>query len=225
MDDNNYIYRYGSSNRYYKNQRQRNNPNSNQKQKYIAEAGKKHNNNINKQLLNYIHDLLPTIKLLIEQATNSQKYTIKHMEKLSKIEEQKGKALFNISKLLINSFKKYKLEKTITEISSLLLKKNEINNTVINRSKGLTDRDTAHEDSNNMASNNTSIETEKNSELIADSTLKKKNVLKEISMLRSSGKSFVCIARLLEKKNIPTFSGKGKWHGSTVANLIKKTQL
>jgi len=48
------------------------------------------------------------------------------------------------------------------------------------------------------------------------------NAMKVIKAQRKKGLSFEKIARYLESRKIPTFSGKGKWRGQTVHKLYKK---
>jgi hypothetical protein len=50
----------------------------------------------------------------------------------------------------------------------------------------------------------------------------RKEVINLIMALRKEGNSFKQVAVCLEEQNIPTFSGKGRWHAPTVANLLKK---
>lgn len=49
----------------------------------------------------------------------------------------------------------------------------------------------------------------------------KQKIMMAIKRLRKNGKSYGEITKYLESKNIPTFSGKGKWHAQTIANLLK----
>ena len=46
-------------------------------------------------------------------------------------------------------------------------------------------------------------------------------VLQTIKRLRKSGKSYGEITKHLDSKGIATFSGKGKWHAQTIANILK----
>ncbi len=49
----------------------------------------------------------------------------------------------------------------------------------------------------------------------------RKKAMQTIKRLRSNGMSYGQITKHLDSKKIPTFSGKGKWHPQTVANLLK----
>lgn len=49
----------------------------------------------------------------------------------------------------------------------------------------------------------------------------KKKTVQLIKRLRKNGKSYGEITKHLVNKGIPTFSGKGKWHAQTVANILK----
>jgi hypothetical protein len=46
-------------------------------------------------------------------------------------------------------------------------------------------------------------------------------VLQTIKRLRKSGKSYGEITKHLDSNKIATFSGKGKWHAQTIANILK----
>jgi len=47
----------------------------------------------------------------------------------------------------------------------------------------------------------------------------KKKVLKIIAEMRSNGKTFEQITSYLIEKNIPTLSGRGKWHAQTIHRI------
>lgn len=49
----------------------------------------------------------------------------------------------------------------------------------------------------------------------------RKKVMQTIKRLRNNGKSYGEITKYLDSKGIATFSGKGKWHAQTIANLLK----
>ncbi len=49
-------------------------------------------------------------------------------------------------------------------------------------------------------------------------------IVLQIQELRQEGMTYNEIALHLTKKEIPTFSGKGKWHAQTVGNLLKSTK-
>lgn len=51
--------------------------------------------------------------------------------------------------------------------------------------------------------------------------ISKKKTVQLIKRLRKNGKSYGEITKHLVNKGIPTFSGKGKWHAQTVANILK----
>lgn len=50
----------------------------------------------------------------------------------------------------------------------------------------------------------------------------RKRVVQIIKEMRAQGITYDQIARHLEKENVPTFSGKGRWHGQTVNKLCKQ---
>lgn len=49
----------------------------------------------------------------------------------------------------------------------------------------------------------------------------RKKVLQVIEKMRSKGETFDNIALFLEKENLQTFSGRGKWHAQTVHRLFQ----
>lgn len=54
-------------------------------------------------------------------------------------------------------------------------------------------------------------------------TLGKDVLLATITKMRNDGVSFEKIAAELEKREIPTISGRGKWRGPAVSKLLKET--
>ena len=54
-------------------------------------------------------------------------------------------------------------------------------------------------------------------------TLSKDVLLATITEMRNDGVSFEKIAAELEKRGIPTVSGRGKWRGPAVSKLLKET--
>lgn len=52
----------------------------------------------------------------------------------------------------------------------------------------------------------------------------RKIVLDMIFSMREKGATFDQIASCLDEKNIPTFSGKGKWHAQTIHRICRKEQ-
>lgn len=49
-------------------------------------------------------------------------------------------------------------------------------------------------------------------------------IITKIEQLKDKGLSFQAIADQLNAENIPTFSGKGKWHGKSVSRILVETQ-
>ncbi len=49
----------------------------------------------------------------------------------------------------------------------------------------------------------------------------KDEILSIIRTMRNQGSTFAAIAEYLEKKSIPTFSGRGKWHAQTIHRLCR----
>ncbi len=46
-------------------------------------------------------------------------------------------------------------------------------------------------------------------------------IMETITSLRNKGMSYGQIATHMQKEKIPTLSGRGKWHASTIANIMK----
>lgn len=68
------------------------------------------------------------------------------------------------------------------------------------------------------------VANDQDSRFIPDASInhmKRVEVIDIIRTLRDSGKSFKMVAEYLDAENVPTFSGRGKWYASTIANLLK----
>lgn len=52
--------------------------------------------------------------------------------------------------------------------------------------------------------------------------LSRDQIIDLINKMRREGNSYQVIADQLNQKQIPTLSGKGKWHGKTVQKICKK---
>jgi hypothetical protein len=56
---------------------------------------------------------------------------------------------------------------------------------------------------------------------VRSSAADRENVLNTIYAMRDSGDTYTQIASHLESENIPTFSGKGKWHAQTIHRICQ----
>ncbi|MDR2180902.1 MAG: hypothetical protein LBP21_11390 [Synergistaceae bacterium] len=62
---------------------------------------------------------------------------------------------------------------------------------------------------------------EKAAEIDPDSPNYRKTLIQRAKMLKKGGMTLLQIGELFNEENLPTMSGKGKWHPSTIATLLE----
>jgi hypothetical protein len=210
MDD--FLHKLRSNNkRFDNNSRQHNNQQKNSFER--QSRSRRHEGfgkNISDKLFDILGEILPDIKYFLEENTRRHQQMLAIEEHRVVLEEQQIQAFHSIA----------------TSIARLA------GNSTQNSSAG---SPSMHEEQNvvespvdsSMAQEN--IQT-KDAASMASSPQKqraplnlgRKEVMNLIMALRKEGQSFKQVAVYLGEQNIPTFSGKGRWHAPTVANLLKK---
>ncbi|MCF8068039.1 MAG: recombinase family protein [Desulfobacterales bacterium] len=60
--------------------------------------------------------------------------------------------------------------------------------------------------------------------LTGKSSNDKGKIVQMVKALRKKGETYDQIANFLEKENIPTFSGRGKWHAQTIHKICREAE-
>ncbi len=209
MDD--FLHRLRSnSKRFDNNSRQHNNQHKNSFER--QNRSRRHEGfgkNRSDKLLDLLGEILPDIQYFLEENTRRHQQMLAIEEHRVAIEEQKIQVLHSIAASIA------RFAGNSTENSSAGSLMHEEENIV----ESPPDSSMAQE---NIQTKGTASMASSPQKQKAPFNLGRKEVINLIIALRKEGKSFKQVAVYLEEKNVPTFSGKGKWHAPTVANLLKK---
>lgn len=171
-------------------------------------------------------DILPVVKTFLSTYGEIQK-RMAEMNELSMITEKiKVKALLNIARDLKRILSSEEDANKQDETDSFTLMENELGEVlksleasgpaVVPSERGDQEKSTAEaEDIKNNR-------VQKESKTPLSDTDTKQMLILKIAALREEGLHFEQIAEHFTSEGIPTLSGKGKWHASTVSNLLKR---
>ncbi len=212
MDD--FLHKLRSNNkRFDNNSRQHNNQYKNKNSFEKQNRSRRHEGfgkNRSDKLFDILGEIIPDIQYFLEESTRRNQQMLEIEEHRVAIEEQKIQALqvigTSIARLAGNSTKNASAGSPIID---------EEQNVV----ESPPDSSMAQENiqTKGAASITSSLQKQQ-----APFSLGRKDIMDLIIGLRKEGNSFKQVAMYLEEQNVPTFSGKGKWHAPTVANLLKK---
>lgn len=157
--------------------------------------------------------VLPEIKSLLEENLNYQKQMLSATETRARAEESKASALETIA------FSLLKLTGQRVNIKPAEAEEAVVVRFPSDSSKeigifGKMDTNAPHDCQVNTFSGQLPI-------IRKTTGPSREDVMVKIKAMRDSGLSFKQVAEYLESENIPTFSGRGKWHAPTIANLLK----
>ncbi len=210
MDD--FLHKLRSNNkRFDNNSRQHNNKHKNSFER--QNRNRRHEGygkNRSDKLFDIIGEIIPDIQYFLEENTRRNQQMLEIEEHRVAIEEQKIQALHSIAT-------------SITQLAGNATKNSSTGSSIMNGEESIVE----FPPDPSMAQKN--IQT-KGADSMASSLQKQKvpfnmgreDVMNLIIALRKEGNSFKQVSLYLEEQNVPTFSGKGKWHAPTVANLLKK---
>ncbi len=208
MDD--FLHKLRSNNkRFNNNSRQHNNQqkNSYERQSRRHEGPDK---NISDKLFDMLGEILPDIKYFLEENIRRHQQMLAIEEHRVVIEEQQVQA-------------SHRIATSIARLAGNSTQNSLAGSTIIHEEQNVVeppvDSSMAQK---NMQTQCAASMASSPQEQRAPFSLGRKEVLNLIMTLRKEGNSFKQVAVCLEEQNIPTFSGKGRWHAPTVANLLKR---
>lgn len=210
MDD--FIHKLRSSNkRFDNNARQHNNQ---QKKSFERQSKSRRREgfgkNISDKLFDILGEILPDMKYFLEENIRRHQQMLAIEEHRVVLEEQQIQAFHSIAT-------------SIARLAGNSTQNFSIGSTIIHEEQNVVeppvDSSMAQENiqTQGAASRPSSLQEQRE-----PFSLGRNEVMNLIMTLRKEGKSFKQVAVFLEEQNVPTFSGKGKWHAPTVANLLKK---
>ncbi len=219
---NDFIHKVRNSNKRFDQNNRKYNPN--QENGFERKSGPPrrsggYNKTINDQLLDLVCEILPDIQYFLEENTRRNQFMFEIEEQKVLIEEQKALSMQSIADSLARMDGQMPQNKSLTQNKSL------------NRSSAEKDLNVVEfpveadiETENDLSAMQTwpNMQTTGKNPQHSAPDVSRDDVITMIRTLREDGKSFKQVALFLEEENIPTFSGKGRWHAPTIANLLKR---
>ncbi len=194
------------------------------------QRGESHRQNVtsSEQSMNLLFEATQIIKDFLESSMENQKRTAEIAERRIKAEEKRVEAMQNIAGILENMTSVNPGTRKNSTVDSASVQEKETDfGSVVELTQNFVNSQPAAAEANEKRSPYRQERPSVNTTRELQSTLKKATleertgIIQTIRDFRSNSVSFKDIAQYFETNDIPTFSGKGRWYASTVANILK----
>ncbi len=214
----------GNSANYDWNQRNRGHTNYGWQNGHGKSGYRKHNRYNHNKRISFFENIKPSIEDFIKNHSALVKKITDLSERKMRAEEKKADALYVLSIALAKiSGCDDIAEKLSADISSLMEDENYTKDVSVSDKKiASDDPDVYEENAADDYKNPDETSPKDENKITEDVKFSDRNkILSDINGLRENGMSYEKIARFLEQEKVPTISGRGKWHASTVSGLLK----
>ncbi len=193
------------------------------------EKSQRKENTISDESFSLLTETVQAIKTFLKSSIAHQKHMADLEERIVRSQELTANSMAMIASSFTNQdipvLEKYELSQSVDNNS--IFENNEAIDSIIGLTQEFLNTESpemGHEES--KAFDHIAECTEGNKETADKETtlFDRKDLIETIKQLRDNNMSFKKIAEYFDTEKISTFSGKGKWHATTISNLLKESQ-